>query len=455
MPIKKLIYKKSPSTKFVLEANEGIVVFHDGHEHICLYLQSPQVSDLEKFEKFQAISNLKYIGDNCLMDFVSHLSIDPIEPVRKVFTNPGQEVIYYSDSGKVRFKKLDSKKNVLIVDDSKTIQKLLSKIIKDSESLNLIGLADCPSQAKKVIESGVRIDLITLDIHMPEMNGVEFLRTYLGKKKIPTVMISSVSIDDGPLVMEALSLGAYSYIQKPSVDKLAELKDDIIQQLETVADIGPQKNATKQPVANVGQSTHFESLEGLIAIGSSTGGTLALQEIFTSLPSQIPPIVVVQHIPAVFSKALAERLNTLCPFTVKEAEDSEFLQKNTIYIAPGDKQMKLVKRGDQKKIVITNDPPLNRFRPSVDYLFESLPALSEKSLVGVILTGMGRDGAKGLLEIHKSGAFTLAQDELTSVVFGMPKEAIAIGAANKVVGLPDMAQTIVQEFNKITVKKAV
>jgi two-component system chemotaxis response regulator CheB len=448
MAIKKLIKDKFPTTSFILNENDALLMLTEGIEQICLYLKDiSEVDELTKLLKLDDIKEFRFIGDERLFNSLQNMNLNWPMPSRKIFTNVGQEVIYYSNSGKVRFKKTstfpDQKKKVLIVDDSKTIQKLLAKIIGESNNLEIAGVAGCPSEAKKIIESS-KIDLITLDIHMPEMNGVDFLKSYLSKKKIPTVMISSVSMNEGPLVMEALSSGASTYIQKPSIDKLSELQDDILEKLEAVSSIS--KKERKKSIS-IGKSL-FNQFDGLIAIGSSTGGTQALQEIFTSLPNVIPPIVVVQHIPAVFSKALADRLNTLCAFEVKEAEDGEFLKKNHIYIAPGGKQMKILKRGQEKRISITDDPPLNRFQPSVDYLFNSLPSLEEPNLLGIILTGMGKDGARGLLKLRESGAFTIAQDEESSIVFGMPKEAIALGAAMKIISLDEMANNIVLEFNK-------
>jgi len=458
MAIRKLIKDHSATTSFILKDNEGVLVFETDGEIICLYAVNPDESELLKLNRFDEILNLKYIGDSKLYDRIESLVKKWPEPTRKVFveSGSGKELVFYSETGKIRFaknnyEKKHVQKNVLIIDDSKTIQKLLRRIMEQSDILNVIGVANCPSEAREIIEENDNIDLITLDIHMPEMNGVEFLKSYLGAKNIPTIMISSVSMNEGPLVMEALSSGASTYIQKPSVDKIGEVSRDILEKLEVVAKRAPTK---RKEALSFKTNLKFNSCDGLIAIGSSTGGTQALQEIFTTLPSSIPPIVVVQHIPAVFSKALADRLNTLCDFTVKEAEDGEFVERDTIYIAPGGKQMKILRRGKEKKISITDDPPVNRFQPSVDYLFNTIPALEEEKLMGVILTGMGRDGAKGLLELKNSGALTIAQDEESSIVFGMPREAIALGAAEKVVSLQEMSTNIVLEFNKITKKIA-
>ncbi len=344
-------------------------------------------------------------------------------------------------------------KKVLIIDDSKTIQKLLKKIIEPSKKLKVIGVADRPSVARQLIERE-KPDLITLDIHMPEMNGVEFLKSYLCELNINIVMISSVSMNEGPLVMDALSNGASTYIQKPSVGEIDKIGPSILEELEEVSNNVYMKTAmTKTKTNHVVQSNfRFSQLDGLVAIGSSTGGTQALQTLFTSLPDEIPAIAIVQHIPAVFSKALADRLNLLCKFTVKEAENNEEVKKNTIYIAPGGQQFKIIKKAGKKIIEINDDDPVNRFKPSVDYLFHSLAKIGCQT--GVILTGMGRDGAKGLLELKESGALTIAQDEETSVVFGMPKEAIALGAADKVCPLGKMGEEIILSYNRATKPKA-
>ncbi|MCT4642985.1 MAG: chemotaxis-specific protein-glutamate methyltransferase CheB [Bacteriovoracaceae bacterium] len=448
MGIKKLIKNTTEVIKLTVKKDEAIIVLDISGALEFLYLQKPREDEIKKLKEFD-INSYKFIGDKSLFDRIEELLEWP-KAIRRVFLKEEKNVYYYADTGKIRFEKNNNFQNVLIVDDSKTIQKLLSKIIEQSQVLNIIGVASSAAQAQEIIESGVRVDLITLDIHMPHMNGVEFLKSYLGKKNIPTVMISSVSINEGPLVMEALSSGAYTYIQKPSIDKLAQVTESMLHKLEAVVKVGPKakvfQSSQKKSLLN------FNDLNGLIAIGSSTGGTQALEEIFKTLPDQIPPIVVVQHIPAVFSKALANRLNDLCQFTVKEAQDGEFIEQNTIYIAPGGKQMKLTKSAGKKMVVITDDAPVNRFKPSVDYLFNSIPSLKIEKLVGVILTGMGSDGAKGLLALKDNGAYTIAQDKDSSVVFGMPKEAIALGATQKVVALPEITNCIIQQFNTMNKK---
>jgi two-component system chemotaxis response regulator CheB len=346
-------------------------------------------------------------------------------------------------------KTITAKKKVLIIDDSKSIQKLLTKIFSESSQFEVCGVADRPSVAKEMLKN-LRPDLLTLDIHMPEMNGVEFYKSYLKNLKIPTAMITSVSIHEGPLVLDALNAGVMTYIQKPSIDDLKAASIDIIEKLDAIS----AKKIDDKKLSAIKSSGGFNHFDGLIAIGSSTGGTQALQSILTALPAKIPPIVIVQHIPAVFSKAFADRLNQLCPFTIKEAEHDEILRPNNVYIAPGGKQFKLKKVGNDNQVFITDDAPVNRFKPSVDYLFNSIPGLNENKLLGIILTGMGKDGAQGLLTLKNVGAFTIAQDEASSVVFGMPKEAINIGAAMDIVSLELMAQKMVTHFNNLKNKKA-
>jgi two-component system chemotaxis response regulator CheB len=341
------------------------------------------------------------------------------------------------------------RKQVLIIDDSKTIQKILKKIINSSCKMGVMDIASCPSEAKRIIEKH-KPDLITLDIHMPEMNGVDFLKTYLDDLNIPVVMISSVSISEGPLVLEALSHGAQTYIQKPEMARINEVKDYIIEQLEQIA-LKPVTNKLRE---FTGVKKEFDHTDGLICIGSSTGGTQALQYILTSCPDEIPPIVITQHIPAVFSKALADRLNQLCNFTVKEASDGDVITKNTVYIAPGGKQFKLAKRGGKTYVEVNDDEPVNRFKPSVDYLFNSIVGLRDVNTVGIILTGMGKDGAKGLLDLRNMGSKTIAQDKSTSTVYGMPREAYEIGAVDQTTPLHEVVGRMIELFNKKTNKNA-
>lgn len=481
MGIKRLTDKNAPEVRLSVGAGKGLLLMFDrGAPTECFFLERPRLEDCKKLLPYGKLEGAKFVGASSVLNLLKEC-FGPANLSRSVVSDSLVEAVFVPSSGKVRVRKdqiageeagaekkpegkkpelktnasaknalnepVRAKKKVLVIDDSKTIQKLLSKIIGSSENLEVLDVADRPSAAKEIIER-TRPDLITLDIHMPEMNGVEFLKTYLKKLKIPVVMVSSVSVEEGPLVMEALSNGALTYIQKPSLEKMSQIAPDILEQLESLSE---NKESAPQPYKatpkSMGGGGSFDAGEGLIAIGSSTGGTKALQEILTALPAKIPPIVVVQHIPAVFSQALAERLNTLCPFRIKEAVDGELVRSDTVYIAPGGIQMRLERRGKEIKISLRDDPPVNRFKPSVDYMFDSIPGLKQENVVAAILTGMGKDGAQGLLKLKNFGARTLAQDEASCVVYGMPKEAVRLNAAGRIASLSDMADCLVEEYN--------
>jgi two-component system chemotaxis response regulator CheB len=293
-------------------------------------------------------------------------------------------------------------------------------------------------------------DVITLDLEMPEVDGLSFLKQFLPVHPIPTVMITSIGLEEGTRVLQALEAGAVDYVQKPSAVELSEVAPVLLEKVKAAASAKLNFATKTSPVSLVkGAQVRASGLGALdpsclIAIGSSTGGTEALRKVLTELPETIPPIVITQHIPAVFSKAFADRMNSLCPFQVSEAAHGmEVLPKN-VYIAPGGKQMQIKKRPDGRVFIVIDDsPPVNRHKPSVDYLFDSVVAACGEHCIGVILTGMGADGAKGLLKLKNAGARTIAQDEATCAVFGMPREAIRLGAASEVLPLGDIAQKLI------------
>lgn len=334
------------------------------------------------------------------------------------------------------------KTRVFIVDDSKTIQTLLVKIFKKNPRIEVVGVASDPIEAMEKLQT-LSVDVITLDINMPRMSGIQFLEVFLPKKPLPIVLISSLSMSDGGAVLKGLELGAVDYIQKPRFEDLEQEASVICDKIVSAGNIA-HKFISKggfSPVSGSGKNLEFEK-DIFLAIGASTGGTEAIKSLLTNLPTNIPPTVIVQHIPPVFSKAFADRVNGLCPFLVKEAEDGEELSKNKVLIAPGGKQMKVRKAYGKFYIQITDDPPVNRHRPSVDYLFNSVAKNIKSKAIGVILTGMGEDGAKGLLEMREAGSHTVAQDEESCVVFGMPREAIKMGAAEKVESLEDIPSVL-------------
>jgi two-component system chemotaxis response regulator CheB len=456
MAIKRLLGEVQEDVSFLLKKGEALLLFDFQGETECLYCINPTEEDFNKLLSYKDAKNIRFLGDERIYVDIVRKNIW-VAFSKAMLNHENLPVVCYGKSRKLRFNRMASKvtefkpKKVLIIDDSTTIQKILKKIVGQSYLLEVLDVASCPSEAEKIIIKE-QPDLITLDIHMPEMNGVEFLKTFLNSYDIPTIMISSISMNEGPLVMEALASGAQTYIQKPSLDQMQEKTQEIIKELESMAFLRTKKSASA-PRQRINGS--FDTLDGLIAIGSSTGGTKALEDIFLSLPDEIPPTVVVQHIPAVFSKALAERLNNYCTFTIKEAEDGDTLEVNTVYIAPGGQQMAIKGTKNKKVIEINDDAPVNRFKPSVDYMFNTLAQFqNHENTLGIILTGMGKDGADGLLKLKELGAMTFAQDETTSVVYGMPRKAVELGAVQKELPLQEIGQNIVLHFNSLQKKKS-
>lgn len=329
---------------------------------------------------------------------------------------------------------------VLIVDDSVTIRNLLTKILQQDPAFEIAGQTESPLQVEKLLET-LKPDLMTLDIHMPDMDGVTLLKRLNRRKLVPTVMISSISKEEGPYVLEALENGAIDYIQKPSMSELVEMGPIIRERLKTAASVNLK---SKQVAQKVSSTTFKMDPSSLIVIGSSTGGTEALRIVLESLPKEIPPILVTQHIPPVFSKAFADRLNQICPFEVLEGEDGMIVQPGRVIIAPGGCQMAVSGKPGALQIRVTDDPPMNRHRPSVDFLFRSVARVNHSRVIAVMLTGMGADGANEMKSLRDLGARTIAQDEATCVVFGMPRAAIERGGAEFVSPLEQIGFQIAQ-----------
>lgn len=328
-------------------------------------------------------------------------------------------------------------KKVLIVDDSKTIRQILNKIISEDPGLKVVAEAERPSQVEALIQKH-KPDVITLDIQMPEMDGVALLKIIHPKYHIPTVMISAISKEEGPQVLQALEAGAIDYIQKPQLNDLDEVSK-IIRERINIAAGAKVRRRSATPRRSAVKTKNFEK-QSLIVLGASTGGTEAIREILQSLPSGIPPILIVQHIPPVFSAAFANRLNEICLFKVHEAKNGEEVRENNVYIAPGGTQMGVLAQAGKLIIQITDDSPVNRHKPSVDYLFQSVARAKLSRVTAVILTGMGGDGSKMMKVLRDQGAHTIAQNEETCVIFGMPKEAIKLGGAEFVLGLDEISQ---------------
>lgn len=343
-----------------------------------------------------------------------------------------------------------SKKKVLVVDDSKTIRQILSKIISEDPHLEVVAEAELPSQVEALIKKH-KPDVITLDIQMPEMDGVTLLKIIHPKYHIPTVMISAISREEGTQVLHALEAGAIDYIQKPQLNDLDDVSKTIRERIK-IAAIAKVRRRPRTIRRSAIKSKNFEK-RSLVVLGASTGGTEAIREVLQSLPATIPPILIVQHIPPVFSAAFANRLNDICPFRVHEAKEGEEVLENNVYVAPGGTQMGLRSVDGKMIIHITNDAPVNRHKPSVDYLFKSVAEAKLPRVTAVILTGMGGDGSQMMKRLRDQGAHTIAQNEETSVVFGMPKEAIRLGGAEFVLGIDEIAQKILDLSMERATKK--
>jgi two-component system chemotaxis response regulator CheB len=365
---------------------------------------------------------------------------------------PGAQLQMNTSEGKVRFLGV-RKKRVVIVDDSSTIRKLLKHIISSFENWEVVAEVESAEGIPEALKK-FHPDLVTLDLHLGKVNGVEAMRKYLAPLKFPTLLITSQPKEDGGLVMDALASGALDYLQKPHSGKWEEMKDELLLKMEAALKSKWQTSSNTRKAFDLNLlSGNYDASKHLVTIGSSTGGTQALQEILTRLPANIPAMLITQHIPAGFSKALAKRLNDLCAFEVKEAEDGDEVRPGRVLIAPGDHHMKLSKNGT--RVEVFAGEPVNRFRPSVEVMFKSVSANAKIQVTAIMLTGMGKDGAEAMLELRKAGAFTIAQDEASCVVFGMPKEAIRIGAAESVKSLSEIPEFLFKNLTKQNVIKKI
>jgi len=360
-----------------------------------------------------------------------------------------RKLFFYTGTGRLRLSESPRKvaevnrKRVMVVDDSRTIRDLLGRIFQADPGLEVVGVAASAEEAEVLIPQ-LNPDVLTLDIHMPGMDGVTFLEKLLVSRPMPVVMISSLTAEEGIHVMHALEKGAVDYVQKPVLAELEKMGPLICEKVRVAATVKVTPRAIASRAKTVVKSTGIDATKwrDVIAIGASTGGVEAIRQLLTALPAEIPPVVIVQHIPPVFSRAFAMRLNELCPFEVKEAQDGDELRAGRVLIAPGGFQMAVEPSAGGFKIRITSDAPVNRHRPSVDFLFDSVAKHLGKRSIGVILTGMGGDGAQGLLKMRQAGASTIGQDQASCVVYGMPKEAANIGACEKVAALPQIPDLI-------------
>jgi two-component system chemotaxis response regulator CheB len=336
---------------------------------------------------------------------------------------------------------------VLVIDDSAVMRAFLGRVVASQPDMELVGASPDPLLAIDRIRRQPP-DVITLDVEMPRMNGLDFLRNLMAMRPLPVIMISSLTRQGAETTMRALELGAVDFFPKPgSFDELESGAQEIADKIRAAAGArvvrhrrGPVPPSGFAPLPLAPRAlTGPAAQHRVIGIGASTGGVEALRDVLTGLPASMPPILIAQHMPPGFTETFARRLDALCEMDVKQAEDAEVVRNGVAYIAPGGRHLMLVRRGAGYQLRVTDDPPVNRHRPSVDTLFRSIARAAGGSAIGVMLTGMGADGADAMVELRRTGARTIAQDEATCVVFGMPRQAIALGGAQEVLGLPDIA----------------
>jgi two-component system, chemotaxis family, protein-glutamate methylesterase/glutaminase len=352
-----------------------------------------------------------------------------------------------------------AKIRVLTVDDSALMRQVLATLLSKDPEIEVIGSAPDPYIAREKIKA-LNPDVITLDVEMPKMDGLTFLEKLMRGRPMPVVMVSSLTEIGCQTTLRALELGAVDFITKPKIDLregMEEIAQELIDKVKAAAQAKVRGKAVGgSGVRGKGVAIPFEpggamvkTTDTIIAIGASTGGTEAIKDVLVALPPNIPPILITQHMPEHFTKTWADRMNSLCRISVKEAEDGDSVLPGHALVAPGGCHMTLVRSGARYTVRINQEPPVNRHRPSVDVTFASVAQFAGANAVGVILTGMGGDGAKEMLTMKQAGAFTIAQDEASCVVFGMPKEAIKMGGVDKILPLSEIPAAIVAYVCKL------
>ena len=345
--------------------------------------------------------------------------------------------------------------SVLIIDDSAVVRTILTEILSTDEYIEVVGTAMDPHIAREKIKR-LNPDVLTLDVEMPKMDGLSFLSNLMRLRPMPVVMISSLTEAGADVTLKALGLGAVDFVGKPKLDVAHQLEDyskEIIAKVKAAATAKihphlpvkdePERKARFDPdeiekrytttmVLQRSPLSKLKATEKIIAIGASTGGTEAIKDILLLMRADFPGTIIAQHIPPAFSSAFAKRMDSISRMVVSEAEDGQIITQGHVYIAPGDRHLMLVRDGARYRCKLNDGPPVNRHKPSVDVMFRSVAQSAGLNAIGVILTGMGADGARGLLELHDAGAPTIAQDEKSSVVWGMPGEAVKLNAADHV-----------------------
>jgi two-component system, chemotaxis family, protein-glutamate methylesterase/glutaminase len=349
-----------------------------------------------------------------------------------------------------------NKIRALIVDDSALVRQLLTEILNSDPSIEVVGSAPDPYIAREKIKK-LNPDVLTLDVEMPRMDGITFLRNLMRLRPMPVLMVSSLTEQGADMTFQALEIGAIDFVSKPKVDvahSLEQYSEEIIEKVKTAArarihtrpaaaaPIQVQPKLSADAVLESHQRMHLKTTERVIAIGASTGGTEAIKDILAHMPADSPGIVITQHMPEAFTASFAQRMDSLSPMVVREAKDGDQIFSGHAFIAPGNRHLLVARSGARYICKINDGPPVNRHRPSVDVLFRSVADNVGPNGVGVILTGMGDDGAQGMREMHEAGIPTFAQDEKTSVVWGMPGSAVKLGAIDEVLPLERISTRI-------------
>lgn len=352
---------------------------------------------------------------------------------------------------------------VLVIDDSALMRKLITELLNSDPSIEVVGSAMDADVARKKIKM-LNPDVLTLDVEMPKMDGLQFLSNIMRLRPMPVVMLSSLTEQGAEVTMRALDLGAVDFVSKPKVDLAHSLEDcalEIISKVKAAATahVGALVRHTENPDTHIGNkdqipgpatgisASYRQGSEQVIAIGASTGGTEAIKEVLTRMRADCPGIVITQHIPPVFSRSFAERMDRCSRLTVCEASDGQLIVPGHAFVAPGDQHLMVIRDGVHYRCKLSDGPPVNRHKPSVDVLFNSVAEHAGNNAIGAILTGMGRDGARGLKHMRNAGAETLAQDQQSSVIWGMPHAAIEIGGADRVLPLINIAAKISELAN--------
>jgi len=350
---------------------------------------------------------------------------------------------------------------VLIVDDSALVRRILTEMLSSDASITVLGAAHDAYDAREKIKA-LNPDVLTLDVEMPRMDGVTFLRNLMRLRPMPVIMVSSLTEKGAEVTLDALSIGAVDYLPKPKIDlaaTLADYKEELIAKVKAAASARLRATTTTSASADAvlakrDPQRQLRTTERIIAIGASTGGTEAIKEVLIRLPPDTPGIVITQHIPKLFSGAFARRMDACCQVSVCEAEDGQQILRGHAYVAPGDMHLLLVRDGARYVCRLDDGPLVNRHKPSVDVLFRSVAQQAGRNAIGVILTGMGKDGALGLKEMRDAGARTVAQDEATSIVWGMPGEAVAVGGAADVLPLGDIWSRVLQLADEMDITRS-